>query len=631
MKRCPWILGLVTMVGFPGVAWADWNAATDFSSASNPAGSWSYGSRADLNDTALAVYSSFTTSLVFSQSGPLSIWYLPDVSPFGVPFVLKNESGADVTIDSSPPVVVPVGRLMVHPGPSAAGEGVDSFTVVRWTAPVAGTFQVSATFYGMDIGDTDVHVVVNGTSVFDDVRSGVGDNRSFNGSVTVSAGDTIDFVVGRNGDESFDSTGLDASIAEPQFDFAFADFSDVSCLTLNGDAAQVGAILRLAPSLEGQAGSAWYTCTKAHVADGFDTTFVYQMWNSPDFPDGADGLAFLIQDESTAALGAGGSGMGFEGITRSLAVEFDTFGILPETDNHIAVQTLGASANSADDLFALGLVNPATDLNDGNPHTVRVSYLPGTLKVFLDDMFTPVLVVAVDLQNISGDDILDGSGDAWVGFTAGTGLLMQDHDILSWSFSSTIAPPTGACCTNAGCIETTAQDCSNQNGYFQGAGVSCSDPNLDCANLGRCCFTDGTCATTSIDFCFNVLSGPLFSTPGTCDDFPCPAYGACCSPIGGCSVGWDFECNGPGQTFLGAATTCTPDPCTDVCACRGDMTGDLVVNGEDVQRFVACFLAAGGGAPTSTCGCSDVNHDGFVNPADLDALVTGMIQGSGCQ
>lgn len=61
----------------------------------------------------------------------------------------------------------------------------------------------------------------------------------------------------------------------------------------------------------------------------------------------------------------------------------------------------------------------------------------GTLKVFVDDMLTPVLVVPL---NLDGTLELE-HGRGWVGFTAATGTrTWQTHDILSWSFTSLREP-----------------------------------------------------------------------------------------------------------------------------------------------------------------------------------------------
>jgi hypothetical protein len=42
-------------------------------------------------------------------------------------------------------------------------------------------------------------------------------------------------------------------------------------------------------------------------------------------PPGADGLAFVLQNDRLDALGADKGGIGYEGIPRSLAIEFDVW------------------------------------------------------------------------------------------------------------------------------------------------------------------------------------------------------------------------------------------------------------------------------------------------------------------
>jgi len=48
----------------------------------------------------------------------------------------------------------------------------------------------------------------------------------------------------------------------------------------------------------------------------------------------------------------------------------------------------------------------------------------------MDDLVTPALEVSVDLANTLGLN----RGEAFVGFTAGTGAGYENHDILNWTF-----------------------------------------------------------------------------------------------------------------------------------------------------------------------------------------------------
>jgi hypothetical protein len=197
--------------------------------------------------------------------------------------------------------------------------------------------------------------------------------------------------------------------------------------------------LRLTADQKLQTGAAWLPA-KQSVQGGFEATFQWQILKTRRA--GADGFAFVIQNANGLALGNGGGGIGYNGIPNSLAVEFDTLQNPPEefggtlgdpNDNHVSVQTRGTLPNSANPTFSLGSTTAIPLLADGNVHTAKVAYVPGTLTIFLDDLTKPVLTVPVDLRTKLRLD----EGKAWIGFTAATGGRSQAHDILSFSFVGT--------------------------------------------------------------------------------------------------------------------------------------------------------------------------------------------------
>ena len=233
--------------------------------------------------------------------------------------------------------------------------------------------------------------------------------------------------------------------------------------------------LRLTTANENQHGSAWFY-TQQPLANGFTTAFQFQISNTNmcrgcSFP--ADGLAFVIQNDpaTTGALGYTGDGQNIgygnndvptasgprEAILNSLAIELDTFDNANYGDpngNHIAVQSCGPnnsstlSPNSADHDYIcpnglaanLGLQSlpSGLSLSDGNIHTITVNYLPpGTctsgcnnLTVYLDS--TQILQASVNLATQLN---LSSGSNAYIGFTAATGSLVQNNDIISWSYS----------------------------------------------------------------------------------------------------------------------------------------------------------------------------------------------------
>jgi peptide-N4-(N-acetyl-beta-glucosaminyl)asparagine amidase len=211
-------------------------------------------------------------------------------------------------------------------------------------------------------------------------------------------------------------------------------------LTLAGDAVLLEDRLRLTADQDNQTGAAWLT-NPSSVDQGFVTTVDWQILRS-DPAVGADGFAFVIQNDSSSALGSGGSGIGYQGIANSLAVEFDTSQNPPEefesgagdpNGNHLSVQTRGTQPNSADPTYSRGFTTDIPVLSDGNVHTSKIFYAPGTLLIFLDDLANPILTVPVDLETTLNLD----PDQTWVGFTAATGGRSQAHDILSFTHAET--------------------------------------------------------------------------------------------------------------------------------------------------------------------------------------------------
>jgi hypothetical protein len=222
----------------------------------------------------------------------------------------------------------------------------------------------------------------------------------------------------------------------------FPDFTTGNGLRLVDKAQRAGNVLRITPADRNQDGAVWFERSKQFVVDGFTTTFQLRITELAgvrhlgDNTIGADGLAFVLRNTLVDPVqGYGGAGLG-----NSLAVEFDTWWNDPALQgfedrhdpngNHISVQTRGTAPNSADHQYSRGSTTAIPNLSDGNIHTVTITYVPGTMRIFLDNPVTPVLEVAIDISTILSLD----DGSAFVGFVASTGSSWENHDILRWSF-----------------------------------------------------------------------------------------------------------------------------------------------------------------------------------------------------
>ena len=216
----------------------------------------------------------------------------------------------------------------------------------------------------------------------------------------------------------------------------FDDFSDTSELTLNGNVTQVGNVLRLTSTEKRQRGSSFFNQPLAVDANtSFETQFQFQLSGGTD---GADGFTFMLQNNSQGvnSLGLAGGGLGYGSITQSLAIEFDTYDNKSDPDNnHISVLQDG-DAN-----HALTSVTAPLDLNSGSSLNAWIDYdgVSDLLEVFLADTTvkpeTASLSVNIDLASVVGSQ-------AFLGFSAATGGLVNNHDILNWEFA-TVPPNPG--------------------------------------------------------------------------------------------------------------------------------------------------------------------------------------------
>ena len=101
-------------------------------------------------------------------------------------------------------------------------------------------------------------------------------------------------------------------------------------------------------------------------------------------------------------------------------LDSDTLGIYLHGDNG---RPLAATAFGRAD-------GRRASLLDGEAHHVRVRHTMGVLSVHLDHEEAPALQTHVDLAIDAGI----AAADAWVGFTAATGVASMDADVLSFAF-----------------------------------------------------------------------------------------------------------------------------------------------------------------------------------------------------
>ena len=217
----------------------------------------------------------------------------------------------------------------------------------------------------------------------------------------------------------------------------YSDFSDTTGLTINGDAAQAGTVLRLVPNLETKAGTAFLTSAVSFDAStGFTTAFKFNVTTDVDNGNPTDGFAFLLHNDAAgnAAVGGAGQGLGYVGLTPSVAVVFRG-----RNPNLIGVITGGVDPDSLATPFQpAGFYNSSTQGEFYNQDEYAwIDYTPGTLKVYLSPTAVKpgaaIMSASVDVFGTLGPQ-------AFVGFSAGNGGGFGTQDIQSWSFATAPVP-----------------------------------------------------------------------------------------------------------------------------------------------------------------------------------------------
>jgi hypothetical protein len=178
------LLIVAVVLGFAAIARADvvYDPATDWSiSNGNPNGVWSY-----LNGSGgLYTRSGMDTG---APAAGLQWW--------------KNASGDDpnMTYNSTDSELV---GWTIHWAPHEIGMGPSgdaNGTILRWTAPTAGSWAVSALFTRTQEGNDPgtIYVTKNGTELFSHGVGSYGASSSYSDTLTFAVGQTLDFRV--NGD-----------------------------------------------------------------------------------------------------------------------------------------------------------------------------------------------------------------------------------------------------------------------------------------------------------------------------------------------------------------------------------------------------------------------------------------------
>jgi hypothetical protein len=211
-------------------------------------------------------------------------------------------------------------------------------------------------------------------------------------------------------------------------------FNARSEYVVNGSASSTGNdCFILTPNNYGQAGMVWYENFLSLNYD-FDMTFQVYLGNSDG---GADGIAFVMQPNSTGS-GSSGGGLGYQGISPSIAVEYDTWQNDDPWYDHISIQRNGDVNFSGAVAGPIQASASSSDIEDGQWHSTRITWdaSTNTLTAYFDGVLRLTYSSDIVTNTFAGNPLV------YWGFTGATGAAtnLQQFCVISLSFEE--VPPT---------------------------------------------------------------------------------------------------------------------------------------------------------------------------------------------
>jgi preprotein translocase subunit Sec61beta len=312
---------------------------------------------------------------------------------------------------------------------SAVSSATFTFTTQTPTVtftPAPGTYTSQQT---VTLSDTDANAKIHYTT---DGSTPSASSTLYAGAIQVSTSETIKAIAidPQLQNSVVSSAAYVIRLVGTSIDFGMG-FSSTTGLTLNGSAvANNDTRLQLTNGGLNQAGSVFWNTLIG--VNSFSTKFEFQISSAQ-----ANGFTFCIQNVAPTALGGNSAGLGYQGITRSVAIKFNFYDFQGEGGDSTGVYTNGdAPLLPSTDISPSGIV-----LNSGDSIQAQVTYDGTTLTLDLLDLVTNKTFTMSKAINIP--QIVGGQA-AYVGFTGGTGGLTASQKILTWTYNTQPAGQTAA-------------------------------------------------------------------------------------------------------------------------------------------------------------------------------------------
>lgn len=237
----------------------------------------------------------------------------------------------------------------------------------------------------------------------------------------------------------------------------YPNFNYTRKLNMAARAKKQDSLLTLTGNSINEIGVVWYA-DKIPINESFQTefSFIFDHGNNFNNDDGslpgADGIAFVIQNESSYSIGSYGGDIGYGGMNNAVAIEYDTYHNGPQqivnyndpNGNHIAVQipvfNKISAKHSPENTLAIN--DKILEIKNGKRYYSRIEYnhIDKNLKVYIsENNFFFLLSPVIEINQFSLPDYI-GNDEAYIGFTSATGSATERHNLLHWTFCSDAQP-----------------------------------------------------------------------------------------------------------------------------------------------------------------------------------------------
>jgi hypothetical protein len=293
---------------------------------------------------------------------------------------------------------------------------------------VAGTYTTSQSVTISDAtAGTTIYYTTSGTTP-------TTSSSVYSSAIAVSVTETLEAIAVKAGCTSSAVATAAYTISAPvtsYINYSTGGFT-ASALNLVNGSTVTGGLLQLTDGGTGEDRSAWFTSEVP--VQTFTADFTFQQLNAT-----ADGMTFVIQGSGPGiwALGGGGGGLGYQGITNSVAVKFDLYNDAGEGIDSTGLYTNGAAPT----MPAVNLSTTAINLHSGDVMHAHMVYDGTNLTMMLTDTVTNGTVTEVFPVNIPS---IVGGNTAYVGFTGGTGATSATQNVLSWTYVSSAVQSAAA-------------------------------------------------------------------------------------------------------------------------------------------------------------------------------------------